>query len=95
MALAKILVLRGLNFFICQAISKQAKSLGSRLEPLKSLLPWGRISLRGLGRTEPSGGSPVERPRLQGFESCSLRQGLIHSAMEGFAFPLLALGWNS
>lgn len=63
-ALAKILVLRGLNFFICQAISKQAKSLGSRLEPLKSLLPWGRISLRGLGRAEPSGGSPVERPRL-------------------------------
>lgn len=63
-ALAKILVLRGLNFFICQAISKQAKSLGSRLEPLKSLLPWGRISLRGLERAEPSGGSPVERPRL-------------------------------
>ena len=63
-ALAKILVLRGLNFFICQAISKQAKSLGSRLEPLKSLLPWGRISLRGLGRAEPSAGSPVERPSL-------------------------------
>lgn len=49
----------GFTLFICQVSSRQANSLGSRLEPLKALLPWVGISLGGLGGAEPPGGSRV------------------------------------
>lgn len=58
-ALANMLVLLGFTFFICQVRSEHTKSLCARLETLKSLPPWVRISLGCLGGTELSGDSPV------------------------------------
>lgn len=92
----------GFTFLIYQVSRKQAKSLRSRLEPLKPLLPWVRISLGGLGGTELSHGGP-ERTGLDiechmGFENCLLTQGLIHSAdLDRVLFPFLlpVLGWSS